>query len=186
MIPVLTGALLFGAALVLWPGLSGRGPTAARRTTGTDRGSDGGNEAPEDPALHLDLLGAMLAAGLSLPHAVAALAATTRGPQQMALQRVASALLLGVDWQEAWALGERGSGLDLLRDSLRFGAATGAPSAAVLFAQADQLRRRRRQEDQQRAAALGTKLVLPLGLCALPSFIALGVVPVLVALVPRL
>ncbi|MEV7646332.1 type II secretion system F family protein [Arthrobacter sp. NPDC089319] len=185
MIPVLTGALLFGAALLLWPGLSGAGPPAIRQTN-TDRGNEGGNEAPEDPALQLDLLGAMLAAGLSLPHAVTALAAIARGPQQTALQRVASALLLGVDWQEAWALGGRGSGMDLLRDSLRFGAATGAPSAAVLFAQADQLRRRRRQEEQQRAAALGTKLVLPLGLCALPSFIALGVVPVLVALVPPL
>lgn len=186
MIPVLTGALLFGALMLLCPGLSGAGFIPAKRASGAERRRRGDEEAPDDPALQLDLLGAMLAAGLSLPSAVAALAASTHGPQQSALQRVASALLLGADWQEAWAVGGRGPGLDLLRDSLRFGAATGAPSAAVLFAQADQLRRRRRQEDQQRAAALGTKLVLPLGLCALPSFIALGVVPVLVALVPRL
>lgn len=187
MIPVLTAALLFGAVWLLWPGTFGskreKRPSMAR---GIDRQKSGGPEAHDDPALQLDLLGAMLAAGLPLPRAVAALAATAQGTRKAALERVSSALLLGLDWQEAWALGERTSQLDLLRDSLRFGAATGAPSAAVLFAQADQLRWRRRQEDQRRAAALGTRLVLPLGLCALPAFIALGVVPVLFALLPRL
>ena len=180
--------LLFAAAWLLCPGLVGASRTAVKRKGVLGEGwkGSGRDEAADDPALHLDLLGAMLAAGLPLPHAVAALAATTQGTTKTALDQVASALLLGVDWHEAWALAERGSGLDVLRDSLRFGAATGAPSAAVLFAQADQLRRRGHQEDQQRAAALGTRLVLPLGLCALPAFIALGVVPVLVALVPKL
>ena len=188
MIPVLTGALLFAAAWLLYPGLVGARRIPAKRplVSGGTRKGGGRDQAADDPALHLDLLGAMLAAGLPLPHAVAALAATSQGTTKTTLDQVASALLLGVDWQEAWALAEGRSGLRVLRDSLRFGAATGAPSAAVLFAQADQLRRRGHQEDQQRAAALGTRLVLPLGLCALPAFIALGVVPVLVALVPKL
>ncbi|WAP52356.1 type II secretion system F family protein [Arthrobacter sp. ATA002] len=71
-----------------------------------------------------------------------------------------------------------------LRGALTFTATTGAPSAAVLVAAAAQLRRRRAREAERRAAALGVKLVVPLGLCALPAFIVLTVVPLLLSLLP--
>ena len=35
------------------------------------------------------------------------------------------------------------------------------------------------------AAALGVTLVIPLGLCSLPAFVCLGIVPVLLAMVPH-
>ncbi|WP_241521831.1 hypothetical protein [Arthrobacter pityocampae] len=73
-----------------------------------------------------------------------------------------------------------------VRQGLRFGTATGAPSAALLHAHAAQLRRRRNREVDRRAAALGVQLVLPLGLCSLPAFICLGVVPVVLGLLPDL
>lgn len=71
-----------------------------------------------------------------------------------------------------------------LREALTFVATTGAPSAAVLLAAAAQVRRRRSREAERRAAALGVKLVVPLGLCALPAFVILTVVPLLLSLLP--
>ena len=71
-----------------------------------------------------------------------------------------------------------------LGPALRFTALTGAPSAAVLHSQADALRRRRQTEGRRRAAALGVRLVVPLGLCSLPAFVALTVVPLLMSLLP--
>lgn len=76
------------------------------------------------------------------------------------------------------------SALAALGPALRFTATTGAPSAAVLYSQADSLRRRRQAESRRRAAALGVRLVVPLGLCSLPAFVALTVVPLLLSLLP--
>ncbi|MGF9660570.1 type II secretion system F family protein [Arthrobacter crystallopoietes] len=134
----------------------------------------------------LDLLAAMFRAGTSLPAAVRTLARAAEGDGRIRLEKVAAALQLGTEWGSAWALAGDDEGLARIREALTFGAATGAPSAEILHAQAEQLRRRRKQEAERRAAALGTRLVLPLGLCALPSFVALGIVPVLISLLPRL
>ncbi|MDQ0736036.1 hypothetical protein [Arthrobacter agilis] len=71
-----------------------------------------------------------------------------------------------------------------IREGLRFATTTGAPSAALLHAHAAQLRRRRNREIDRMAAALGVRLVLPLGLCSLPAFICLGVIPVVLGLLP--
>ncbi|OUM42013.1 hypothetical protein B8W73_10390 [Arthrobacter agilis] len=76
--------------------------------------------------------------------------------------------------------------VDDVRQGLRFATSTGAPSAALLHAHAAQLRRRHNREVERKAAALGVQLVLPLGLCSLPAFICLGVVPVVLGLLPTL
>ena len=198
--------LIFGALWLLvgpWPRLQKRrwerGPAGAphrframnRQQADTGAGHTGatsgsaGVSAP-DTALMLDLLGAMIQSGTSLPAAVATLAQVAEPGSRERLDKVASALQLGTEWHTAWGLVGRNTRLDEIQEALRFGAATGAPSAAILYAQADQLRRRRRQEAERRAATLGTRLVLPLGLCALPSFISLGIVPVLISLLPDL
>ena len=80
--------------------------------------------------------------------------------------------------------GIRAPGLVALRDALGFAALTGAPSSAILYAQAARLRRERFRTAEKQAAALGVKLVVPLGLCSLPAFVCLGVVPVLLAMLP--
>ena len=198
--------LIFGALWLLvvpWPLLRKRrwerGPAGTphrfrvmkRQQSDTGAGRTGaasgsvGVSAP-DTALMLDLLGAMIQSGTSLPAAAATLAQVAEPGSRERLNKVASALQLGTEWHTAWGLVGRDTRLDEIQEALRFGAATGAPSAAILYAQADQLRRRRRQEAERRAATLGTRLVLPLGLCALPSFISLGIVPVLISLLPDL
>jgi len=57
----------------------------------------------------------------------------------------------------------------------------GVPAAELLRAEAEEQRRDARASAQAAAAALGVRLMLPLGLCILPAFLVLGVAPLLIA-----
>lgn len=65
--------------------------------------------------------------------------------------------------------------LELSRDA-------GVPAAELLRADAAEQRRRARTNGRAQAAALGTRLLLPLGVCTLPAFLILGVVPLLLSI----
>lgn len=164
---------------------------------GPDAGNTGSTERRGEPAGHaggpglgdaamlLELIGAMLDAGAGLGRALALVAELAAPEIRGPLRPVAAALAIGTDWDTAW--GSSGVGtpeLLAVRDALGFAALTGAPSSAILYAQAARLRRERFRTAEKQAAALGVKLVVPLGLCSLPAFICLGVVPVLLALLP--
>jgi pilus assembly protein TadC len=69
---------------------------------------------------------------------------------------------------------------------IRFSARTGVALAPLLQSHADELRRGEHRRRQIAAARLGVMLVLPLGVCVLPAFVLLGVVPVLLTLVSDL
>src|SRR5659263_742093 len=58
----------------------------------------------------------------------------------------------------------------------------GAAPGPALRARAGVIRRDRRRSAREAAGRLGVHLVLPLGLCLLPAFVLLGLVPVLVSL----
>jgi tight adherence protein B len=66
---------------------------------------------------------------------------------------------------------------------LSFSRAAGVPAAALLHAEAEELRRVASSEGQRRAVQLGSRLLLPLGVCILPAFIALGVAPIALSIV---
>lgn len=153
---------------------------AAAAGTGIHRGT-----GLKDTAMMLELVAAMLDAGAGIGRSLELVAASAAPRYRDSLRPVVSALAIGADWETAW----RSSAVRLpevleLRDALGFAALTGAPSSAILYAQAARLRRERFRAAEKRAASLGVKLVVPLGLCSLPAFICLGVVPVLLALVP--
>ena len=156
-----------------------------------------------DAALVLDLLGALLTAGSSVERALSIVSGSCEPRLGSALDQVHAARMLGAHWEAAWDIGsvtgvtanhphrERDGHSSTLafrevREGLRFATSTGAPSAALLHAHSAQLRRRHNREVDRRAAALGVQLVLPLGLCSLPAFICLGVVPVILGLLPEL
>jgi len=65
---------------------------------------------------------------------------------------------------------------------LAFSRAAGVPAAALLHAEAEEARRVAGADGERRAAELGTRLLLPLGVCILPAFIALGVAPIVVSI----
>jgi len=58
----------------------------------------------------------------------------------------------------------------------------GVPAAELLRSEADQLRRDARSEGQRRAATLAVTLMIPLGVCVLPAFMLVGVVPLLLTI----
>ncbi len=164
--------------------------TTAGRDSEASAGHQGrpparGPDGLRDTAMMLELVAAMLDAGSGIGRSLELVAASASVKYSNALKPVVAALAIGADWDTAW----RSSAVRLpevleLRDALGFAALTGAPSSAILYAQAARLRRERFRAAEKRAASLGVKLVVPLGLCSLPAFICLGVVPVLLALVP--
>jgi pilus assembly protein TadC len=189
---------LAAAALLLCPGKGGArrrllnatsGKAAASGSDPRDAGGRTRNRAGpdglKDTAMMLELVAAMLDAGSGIGRSLELVSASAATQYRESLRPVVSALAIGADWETAW----RSSAVRLpeileLRDALGFAALTGAPSSAILYAQAARLRRERFRAAEKRAASLGVKLVVPLGLCSLPAFICLGVVPVLLALVP--
>ena len=199
----MTDVLVPGLALVLIlaaaAGLAFSGPNRLRQRLLRLRGELGdGLPAPHeedvnggrhrglrDTAMMLELVAAMLDAGSGIGRSLELVAASASTDYGKALRPVVSALAIGADWETAWRSSEvRLPEILELRDALGFAALTGAPSSAILYAQAARLRRERFRAAEKRAASLGVKLVIPLGLCSLPAFICLGVVPVLLALVP--
>ena len=65
---------------------------------------------------------------------------------------------------------------------LRIAERAGAPAIELLSAEARQQRRRARAVGRRRAELVGVRLLLPLGVCVLPAFVLLGVVPVILAM----
>ncbi len=59
----------------------------------------------------------------------------------------------------------------------------GVPAGELLRSEAEEARRAARSDAQVKAAALGVRLMLPLGLCILPAFMALGVIPLLITVI---
>jgi pilus assembly protein TadC len=138
-----------------------------------------------DLPLVLDLLAACLAGGAPLPEAVHAVAAAVGGPAGRRLETVVSMLAVGAPPADAWAaLG----GTDVedplapVARALARAADGGAPVAASVGRLAVDARAAARASGEQAARRVGVLVVAPLGLCFLPAFVLLGVVPVVVGL----
>ncbi|MCZ9883962.1 type II secretion system F family protein [Arthrobacter sp. B2a2-09] len=144
-----------------------------------------GQEGLRNVPMILELVAAMLDSGAGLGRSLELIAGCASPQLSRSLRIVVAALDIGTDWETAWrSSGQQCAEACKLKDALAFAALTGAPSSAILYAQAARLRREQFRMAEKRAAALGVKLVIPLGLCSLPAFICLGVVPVLLAMLP--
>lgn len=130
--------------------------------------------------LVLDLLDVAVASGAALPRAVQAVGEAVGGVDGEALTAAARALVLGAGWTGAWsgAPAHLRPVVQCLADSWVSGAAPGP----LLRAAADEVNRTRRRAAREAAGRLGVRLVLPLGLCLLPAFVLLGLVPVVLSL----
>ncbi|GGE99814.1 type II secretion system F family protein [Mycetocola zhadangensis] len=60
--------------------------------------------------------------------------------------------------------------------------AAGVPAAELLASEAESVRWDARSQAQRAAAALGTRLMLPLGICILPAFMLVGVAPLMLSI----
>lgn len=73
-----------------------------------------------------------------------------------------------------------------VQQALKSAAALGTPVGPALLAEADAARQVALAELERRAERLGVHVLLPIGLCVLPAFIILGVLPVLFAVMGTL
>ncbi|MBI5161171.1 MAG: type II secretion system F family protein [Micrococcales bacterium] len=73
--------------------------------------------------------------------------------------------------------------LDGASATLQFARSAGAPAGALLRSEAEEARRSSGADAERAAEVLGVRLMLPLGLCILPAFLVLAVVPVVLSLV---
>ncbi len=136
-----------------------------------------------DAAGLLDLTGALLSSGVGIEAALDRLAACVPGAEPLA--HVHRSLTAGTGWETAWSGVGEDAELRVFGEQLAFAHATGAPTVELLQTGARQARAAHRQQAEQRAARLGVQMVIPLGICFLPAFVLLGVVPVVLALVPE-
>ena len=187
---VLTGSILGALTGLLGLGLAfaGRRWTAAlvhRAEVESAAGSGGdqtSNVPPVDTALVLELLAAQLRAGLA---PLAALGTLSEALNSRPLHTVCQRLQMGSGWGSAWS-GSAAGTFGELRDALAPAYTGGAPSTALLLSLADAHRLSERRAAERAAGRLSVALVVPLGLCSLPAFICLGIVPILISLLPTL
>jgi pilus assembly protein TadC len=187
-----TAAVLLAVALWIGPG-----PSIVRARAGTTvRAHDrSGWPRPQargpDPlavASSLDVLAVCLAAGMAVSAAATATAASAPTKLASVLRRAADLLALGSDPSVAWSIPPNlpTDSVDAQIDSLlrlaRRSASSGAALADGVAELADQSRHDAGHAATAAAERAGVLIAGPLGLCFLPAFVCLGIVPVVVGL----
>ena len=125
-----------------------------------------------------DLLAAALRAGATTDSALRVVADAVRGPVGDRFAAVGSGLSMGAPAAEAWqSLADLPRAAGLVQAGIR-AADSGAALADTATALADRIRADLDSAAEASARRSGVLVVLPLGLCFLPAFVLLGVVPV--------
>lgn len=128
------------------------------------------------------LLAAALRSGVAPADAVDLVCRALPGAAADRLVPVAARLRLGGDPGGVWAALGADPELAPLGRALARAQRTGAPIVAAVERLGEELARRGRAEVEDRARAIGVRAAVPLGLCLLPSFLVLGIVPLAVSL----
>lgn len=175
LIGVLTGVPSAG---VLAAGIGVALPAVVRRLGSRSAGVDD----PVELAAMWAKLAVCLEAGLPVAGAVAAAADPLRGTTGATLRRVAGLLELGGDPAQAWRAAENDPVVAAFARAAGRSAATGAALARSARAEGARVRDTLLDVAEARAQRAGVLIAAPLGLCFLPAFLVLGVVPVVIGL----
>ncbi|AWT56981.1 type II secretion system F family protein [Mycolicibacterium smegmatis] len=172
----LAGALLIAPARARARALRTTTPRRERAASGTDD--------PLAAASTFDLFAACLTAGMAVSTAAAAAAQTAPTPLAQALIRASDLLALGADPMTAWSSGveTQDKNVEALLRMARRSAASGTALAHGVSELAAQSRHDVAAAADAAAERAGVLVAGPLGLCYLPAFVCLGIVPVVVGL----
>lgn len=136
-----------------------------------------------DTPVFIDLLAATLASGATMGSSLsAATQAMANSPIHLRLAPVLAAIELGADPRDAWSTLVSEPTLGQLALSVLRSYDTGAGLEPVLLGIAGEMRREHRSRVEVAARTAGVKAVIPLAVCFLPGFFALGVVPIVASL----
>ncbi len=180
---LLAGALLTGAGPSTVRARAAAAIGAPRKAGRPARGPD-----PLAVASSLDVLAVCLAAGMSVSSAAAATAPSAPALLARVLRRAADLLALGADPAVAWSAppdlppGSLDSQTDALLRLARRSAASGVALAEAVAGLATQCRQDAAHTASAAAERAGVLIAGPLGLCFLPAFVCLGIVPVVAGL----
>jgi Flp pilus assembly protein TadB len=144
---------------------------------------------PADPmtvAATWDLLAACLKAGLPVPTAVSAVAGELPATAAQALRASADLLALGADPDTGWAPALTCPDTAALARGARRAAQSGTALADLVADLAAAIRANTADAAEAAAQRAGVLITAPLGLCFLPAFVCLGVVPVIVGLAKQI
>ncbi|MCT9932488.1 type II secretion system F family protein [Planotetraspora sp. A-T 1434] len=133
-----------------------------------------------------DLMVACLRAGQPLSGAIDTAAQAVGGPLGERLTWVGAQVRLGANPEAAWAVLADEPPLASLARTMMRAARSGAPVADVLTRLADDARHASRAASAAAARRVGVQAVAPLGLCFLPAFVFLGIVPVVAGLAAQI
>ncbi|WP_327678480.1 type II secretion system F family protein [Kitasatospora sp. NBC_00458] len=136
--------------------------------------------------LTAELLAACLGSAASPAEAVAAVGRSLGAPMGPRLTAAAAELALGTAPEHCWSrLGREHPALAPLARCMVRTSLSGAPAAGALTGLAEGRRAEAVRAAHTRVRRAGVLATAPLGLCFLPAFVLLGVVPVVVGLTAR-
>lgn len=182
---ITTAAMLLAAALLSSAGpptVRARAAMPDRRPPATRRSAIGVD--PLAVASSLDVLAVCLAAGMAVSTAAAATAPSAPPRLAQVLRRASDLLALGADPAVAWSapMGATDPQIDALLRLARRSSVSGVALAGALAGLATQCRQDAVHAAAAKAERAGVLIAGPLGLCFLPAFVCLGVVPVIAGL----
>lgn len=134
----------------------------------------------------VDLLAATLRSGAAPSSALATVCAACPGAAADRLDPVLARLRVGVTPGEVWRVLSHDDVLAPLGHTLARAEASGSPVADAIERLADDLEREALATVEDRARAVGVRAAVPLGLCLLPAFILIGIVPTVAGLLATL
>jgi Flp pilus assembly protein TadB len=127
----------------------------------------------------VDLMSTCLAAGGSAVGALGQIARVVDPPMRDELASYVGRLALGADPVSVWRAMAGHPQLGALGRTLKRSSETGASIADALTRLGTELRAERRTALEAQARTIEVKASLPLGLCLLPAFVLIGVVPMI-------
>lgn len=133
-----------------------------------------------DLPLAVDLLVVCLSAGRPVGSATSVVAAAVGGPLGEDLSRMGGRVQLGADPLVVWSDLSTDPALGPLARAVVRALDTGAPVAEALGHLVGDLRRERHAAGEEVARRVAVRSAGPLGLCFLPAFVLVGIVPTVV------
>lgn len=130
--------------------------------------------------LVLEMLSVAIRQGSSIPRALIAVGDIAAGEFGAGLRSAGEQLNKGVSWDDAWP--DDGD-LAVVRDAFASSWHSGASPVERLETAVEQLDWDERSQIEQAAAKLSVRLLLPTGLCFLPAFVAVGIIPAVMSFV---
>ena len=163
-------------AVVAWRVLAGAEPPGERRR----------REAVARDLPHaVDLLAVLVESGRDPVDALARVCRALPGPAADRLQAVVDRTRVGSSPEHAWSAVEDDPALALLARAVVRSHTSGSPVATAIAHVAHELDEELAANQEDRARRVGVLAALPLGLCMLPAFMLLGIVPTVATLLSQ-